>query len=419
MVNTRNTTLEVPIDDHVRQWVTDHVNGVISPIMSKLDNMDNIKYEENVVKCGKQDDAHKVFDKMSMNEILQNDSTVQEYFDAFSLLIGDKDRDERYLIDLFICGLHPGIKEKVHWYRPRSLSNACSLAGLEEARNKLLKKMDEKRDKLFSNCSRGFVKMDGVDGEKVVKNRFKLNKIDETHVGVHCFDDPIMDFARACDSRCEESEVDVYGGVVDCEEDGKAHELCKDIVDGSSGIEEDSDAVIVIDDDCKENKSRVSGMDGDNELVVNVLVETWTENIGLKSYGESCKDIIGKEIECLGLISPNEFDEELNRLVELKDKNKCLEVTDNLVNEKDETEGGNKRMGLSSLICSGEIVNGAKGCERNEINVSSLVNECNVVMNSSKGDWTSNFNKPVDIIKECSVEQKEGRRENNKVILFL
>nr|GFB19199.1 hypothetical protein [Tanacetum cinerariifolium] len=68
---------------------------------------------------------------------------------------------------------------------------------------------------------------------------------------------------------------------------------------------------------------------------------------------------------------------------------------------------------LSSLICSGEILNGAKGRERNEINVSSLVNECNVVMNSSKGDWTGNFNKPVDIIKECSVEQKEGRKEND------
>nr|GEX17692.1 cysteine-rich RLK (receptor-like protein kinase) 8 [Tanacetum cinerariifolium] len=31
---------------------------------------------------------------------------------------------------------------------------------------------------------------------------------------------------------------------------------------------------MVLDDDCKENKSRVSGMDGDNELLVNVLVKT-------------------------------------------------------------------------------------------------------------------------------------------------
>nr|GEX17693.1 hypothetical protein [Tanacetum cinerariifolium] len=153
---------------------------------------------------------------------------------------------------------------------------------------------------------------------------------------------------------------------------------------------------MVLDDDCKENESR-----------------------GLKTlgcYGESCKDIIGKEIKCLGLIAPNEFDEEFNGLVKLKDKNKCLKVTDNLVNEKDEIEGENKRMGLSSLICSGETVNGAKGRERNEINVSSLVNERDVMMNSNKGDWTSNFNKPVDIIKEYSVEQKEGRKENNNQV---
>nr|GEU46128.1 aspartate--tRNA ligase 2, cytoplasmic-like [Tanacetum cinerariifolium] len=80
------------------------------------------------------------------------------------------------------------------------------------------------------------------------------------------------------------------------------------------------------------------------------------------------------------------------------------------------SKSGNKRMGLSSLICSGEIVDGAKGRKRNEINVSFLVSECDVVMNSNKGGWTSNFNKPVDIIKECSVEQKKGRKENNNQV---
>nr|GEW54622.1 hypothetical protein [Tanacetum cinerariifolium] len=275
----------------------------------------------------------------------------------------------------------------------------------------------------------------------------------------------------------------------------------------SNKEKKDSDGLLVLNDDCKETESRVRGMYADNELVVNVMVETikesfkgknrlvndvrcdevklkvskmddnsnskelekesvesagyeecceenveglgietkesvdnneclkkfdkfvngndmnkkeitrgnkiayhkiGTKNIRLKSYAKSYKeDVIGNEIECLGLISPIKLDEELNGLVELKDKNKCLGVTDNLVNKKDETKSENKRMGLSSLICSGEIIDGAKGRERNEINVSSLVNECDVVMNSNKGYWTSNFNKPVDIIKECSVEQKE------------
>ncbi|GKA30500.1 hypothetical protein Tco_0716805 [Tanacetum coccineum] len=97
-----------------------------------------------------------------------------------TFLIGDKDRDETYLIDLFIWGLRPGIKEKVRCYRPRSLSDACCLAKLQETTNKLLKEMEEERDKLFGNCSRGFVEMDGVDEEKFVEKGFKLNKVDET-----------------------------------------------------------------------------------------------------------------------------------------------------------------------------------------------------------------------------------------------
>nr|GEU70342.1 hypothetical protein [Tanacetum cinerariifolium] len=44
------------------------------------------------------------------------------------------------------------------------------------------------------------------------------------------------------------------------------------------------------------------------------------------------------------------------------------------------------------------------------------VDEFDVVMNSNKVDWTSNFNKPVDTIKECSMEQKENGKENNNLV---
>ncbi|GKD47611.1 hypothetical protein Tco_1276587, partial [Tanacetum coccineum] len=102
----------------------------------------------------------------------------------------------------------------------------------------------------FGNCSRGFVKVDAVEGRKCVGNGFKPNKIDETEVVVDGLEDSEMD----CDSHCEAGESSKMGsnesskvdisGVVDCEEDGKSHELCEDIVDGSSGIEEDSDGVM-------------------------------------------------------------------------------------------------------------------------------------------------------------------------------
>ncbi|GKC30763.1 hypothetical protein Tco_1038057 [Tanacetum coccineum] len=74
------------------------------------------------------------------------------------------------------------------------------------------------------------------------------------------------------------------------------------------------------DANCNRTELRVSEMD-DN---IRVEREVGNKNIGLKSYGESGKeDVDGKEIECLELIAPIELNEELNELVELKDKNKC------------------------------------------------------------------------------------------------
>nr|GEV55462.1 hypothetical protein [Tanacetum cinerariifolium] len=60
-------------------------------------------------------------------------------------------------------------------------------------------------------------------------------------------------------------------------------------IDGSkvnssaNGIEEVSDCVIFLDDDCKETESRVSGMNGDNKLVDNVTVETVEESFEIEN----------------------------------------------------------------------------------------------------------------------------------------
>nr|GEU55509.1 phospholipid:diacylglycerol acyltransferase [Tanacetum cinerariifolium] len=52
------------------------------------------------------------------------------------------------------------------------------------------------------------------------------------------------------------------------------------VATGASGedLEKDNNGLLVLDDDCKETESRVSGMDGDNELVDNVTVETVEES---------------------------------------------------------------------------------------------------------------------------------------------
>ncbi|GJU36820.1 probable beta-1,3-galactosyltransferase 2 isoform X1 [Tanacetum coccineum] len=140
---------------------------------------------------------------------------------------------------------------------------------------------------------------------------------------------------------------------------------------------------------------------------IRVEREVGTENIGLKSYGESGKeDVDGKEIECLELIAPIELNEELNELVELKDKNKCLEVTNNFASEKYGIEDKNKRMGFSSLVYGGEIIDGAYSCDRNKSNVRSSANEQESV--SSKALKESNNN---DLNIKLLVNEKATMRE--------
>ncbi|GJZ88969.1 hypothetical protein Tco_0660751 [Tanacetum coccineum] len=69
---------------------------------------------------------------------------------------------------------------------------------------------------------------------------------------------------------------------------------------------------------------------------------------------------------------------------------------------------------------SGILDYGVDGMKNNASTIG--VSEIGVVdvydgmFNFSEGDGTSNFNKPVDIIKECSVEQNESRKENNNQV---
>ncbi|GJZ87579.1 hypothetical protein Tco_0659189 [Tanacetum coccineum] len=184
------------------------------------------KYGENVVKCGKQDDAHEVF---------------------------DKDRDEGYLIDLFIWGLHPEIREyssevmnedfglvsidkvsekdvKIKEIDPNDSRKVCDNESLVLFDEFVHENKESDNLELLGNCSCGF-KMDEVDGKKFVGNGFKLIKIDETQVAVHGLEDSKMDFDRVCGEAGknrelelnESSKVDV-NGMANCEEDEKNHE---------------------------------------------------------------------------------------------------------------------------------------------------------------------------------------------------
>ncbi|GJW34690.1 hypothetical protein Tco_0057610 [Tanacetum coccineum] len=116
-----------------------------------------------------------MFDEMSMNEFLKRKYIVDEYYDAFNSSFSNKGLDGLYLIDLFVFGLQPEIEKTV--------------------------KIDEK---------------------KFVENGFKLNKIDESQVGVLCLEDSIMDFDKVCEEAMKSSELELNVSCkVDVDGDGR------------------------------------------------------------------------------------------------------------------------------------------------------------------------------------------------------
>nr|GEU99641.1 mitochondrial translation elongation factor G [Tanacetum cinerariifolium] len=96
---------------------------VLAPIQLSLENLNKSS-------------AHKVFDQMSMYEI----GIVQEYYDRFNLLFGNKGFNEGNLVHLFLWNLHPNIKKGVSLFTPKSLSDAYHLAKVQESVNGIMKK---------------------------------------------------------------------------------------------------------------------------------------------------------------------------------------------------------------------------------------------------------------------------------------
>ncbi|GJU26096.1 putative mitochondrial protein [Tanacetum coccineum] len=185
MVNIRNNSLEVPTDAGVRQWVTDHVDSVSVGINEKLDTITTsvqhllllLKYIVNDVDILKGGEGSSRFSRMSKLEFskfygedvqfvkthgetvawnefekaimkrfgpvnedpmaelknLRHDTSMKEYQSQFEKLLNLVDINESQSISMFIDGL-PGIIElNVRMFKPKSLSDAFSLASLQEA----------------------------------------------------------------------------------------------------------------------------------------------------------------------------------------------------------------------------------------------------------------------------------------------
>lgn len=93
----------------------------------------------NEAKEEKIDNAWKVFAKMPIIENFKQEGTVQEYYDEFNSLFGNRGLNESYVVDLFIWGLDPEIVKGVKWLKPKSLSDAFCLAKLQESINQAVK----------------------------------------------------------------------------------------------------------------------------------------------------------------------------------------------------------------------------------------------------------------------------------------
>ncbi|GKB86719.1 putative mitochondrial protein [Tanacetum coccineum] len=173
MVGTRNTALEVPIDANTRNWVENHVTSLITPLQEQLQNM---SAQINQILIGQQynsrgegtsrfsrmsklefpkfygDDTHGeavawdvyeaailqrfgAINKDPMAELknLKYETTVKEYQSQFEKLMNQVDITESQAISMFIGGLPASIELKVRMFKPRSLTDAFSLAGLQEA----------------------------------------------------------------------------------------------------------------------------------------------------------------------------------------------------------------------------------------------------------------------------------------------
>ncbi|GJW98199.1 hypothetical protein Tco_0180007 [Tanacetum coccineum] len=123
----------------------------------------------------------KVFDELSVNKFLKRRCTVKEYYDAFTSSFNNQGLDEGYLIDLFVFLVvyNRDIEERLKWSKPRSLSDAYSLAKLEETIHDLLKTkisssslhLSEAKD--YSEVRNENFGLEGIDGvyEAAGKNR--------------------------------------------------------------------------------------------------------------------------------------------------------------------------------------------------------------------------------------------------------
>ncbi|GJT17405.1 hypothetical protein Tco_0876111 [Tanacetum coccineum] len=217
-----------------------------------------------------------------------------------------------------------------------------------------LKNLVEVIYKLISIDSREV--MDEFDGKKFVKNRFKLNKIDESQVDVHCLEESIMYFDKE-DYEIESSEV------VDNNIDSK------NLVEVSKEGDKD-----------EEMSSKDLSRDEDNNTCF-VEMTTVVANIGMS--------VTNFQYNKAYHILENQDNKE-------DDGVKCNEEVRNFIN------------GVAGM----EIDSGRNGDSNSD-----AMGVDDVVINLSKEDVNRDSYKEVKNIKEYGGKQDGNNKEDNELVL--
>ncbi|GJV66326.1 NAC domain-containing protein [Tanacetum coccineum] len=225
--------------------------------------------------------ADEVFDEMTMNKFLKRECTVDEYYAYYTSSVSNKDWSELYRSGLFVFGLQSEIGKRVEMFNPKSLSDAYHLALSQERTNNLMKGKT-KASFFHTSCVKDSREvMDEVDGKMFVENGFKLNKIDESQVSVHCRNDSIMDFDKVCEEARKSSElesnvsskVDV-DGMVNCEEDGEDHEFeSSEVVDNNIDLKNLVEVSKKGDKDEEMSSKDLSGVEDNNICFVEMTTK--------------------------------------------------------------------------------------------------------------------------------------------------
>ncbi|GKA00791.1 retrotransposon-related protein [Tanacetum coccineum] len=172
LVGTRTSSLEVQIDEAIRNWVTNHVESVVGPLNKELKffaidavgEADKIKlvsihlydrsltwhpqfvkthgeavtwaeYEEAVLKIF--GDANE--DPMGELKNLRYKTSMKQYQRYFEALLNQVNITEAQAISMYIVGLPATIEMNVRMFKTRSLEDAFSLSSLQETTLALVK----------------------------------------------------------------------------------------------------------------------------------------------------------------------------------------------------------------------------------------------------------------------------------------